>query len=106
MADKTYNTSLAVGETDDPNARIESYEAAAGITKGSPVYLSADDKVSASPGGDNALGIATKTVLTGQMCPVLTDGRVKVKAGRHNTWRGSVQRCKRQSHSASRSSSR
>ena len=37
---------MAVGETDDPNAVIESFEAAAGITKGSPVYLSADDKVS------------------------------------------------------------
>ena len=81
MADKTYNTSMATGETDDPNAEIESYEAAADITKGFPVYLSADDKVSSSPGGDDAIGIATKTVLTGQMCPVLTNGRVKVTAG-------------------------
>jgi hypothetical protein len=81
MADKTYNASMAVGETDDPNALIESFEAAAGITKGFPVYLSADDKVSPSPGGDDAIGVATKTVVTGQMCPVLTRGRVKVAAG-------------------------
>jgi hypothetical protein len=81
MADKTYNTSISVGETDDPNAQIESYQAEAGITKGSPVYLSADDKVSASPGGDNAIGIAMKTVLEGQMCPVLKHGRIKVTAG-------------------------
>lgn len=71
---------MAVGETDDPNAVIESFEAAADITKGSPVYLSADDKVSPSPGGDDAIGIATKTTTTGNMCPVLKRGRVKVTA--------------------------
>ncbi len=43
MADKTGKTWMAVGETDDPNALIESFEAEAAITKGSPVYLSADD---------------------------------------------------------------
>ena len=72
---------MAVGETDDPNAVIESFEAAADITKGSPVYLSADDKVSPSPGGDDAIGVATKTTTTGNMCPVLKRGRVKVTAG-------------------------
>ena len=71
---------MAAGETDDPNAEIDSFEAAVGITKGSPVYLSADDKVSPSPGGDDAIGIATKTVLATQMCPVLKRGRVKVVA--------------------------
>lgn len=71
---------MAIGETDDPNAVIESFEAAADITKGSPVYLSADDKVSPSPGGDDAIGVATKTVATGKMCPVLKRGRVKVTA--------------------------
>jgi hypothetical protein len=80
MADKTGKTWMAVGETDDPNALIESFEAAADITKGSPVYLSADDKVSSSPGGDDAIGIATKTTSTGKMCPVLKRGRVKVMA--------------------------
>jgi len=80
MADKTGKTWMAAGETDDPNALIESFEAAVGITQGSPVYLSADDKVSPSPGGDDAIGIATKTVLAAEMCPVLKRGRVKVTA--------------------------
>jgi hypothetical protein len=71
---------MAVGETDDPNAEIASFEAAADITKGSPVYLSADDKVSPSPGGDDAIGIATKTTVAGKICPVLKRGRVKVTA--------------------------
>lgn len=71
---------MAVGETDDPVALIESFEAAAAITKGSPVYLSADDKVSPSPGGDEAIGIAAKTVALGAICPVLKRGRVKVTA--------------------------
>jgi len=80
MVDKTDNASIAAGETDDPTALVESFEAAAGITKGSPVYLSADDKVSPSPGGDDAIGIATKTVLATEMCPVLRKGKVKVVA--------------------------
>jgi hypothetical protein len=71
---------MAAGETDDPEALIESFEAEAAITKGSPVYLSADDKVSASPGGDNAIGVAVKTAAAGEMCPVLKRGRVKVTA--------------------------
>jgi hypothetical protein len=80
MADKTGETWMAVGETDDPNALIESFEAEAAITKGSPVYLSADDKVSESPGGDEAIGVAVKTVALGEQCPVLKRGRVKVTA--------------------------
>lgn len=71
---------MAAGETDDPNAIIESFEAAADIAKGSPVYLSADDKVSPSPGGDDTIGVATKAAQTGEMCPVLKRGRVKVTA--------------------------
>jgi hypothetical protein len=81
MTDVSGKTWMAIGETDDPNAIIETFEAAAAVTKGDPVYLSADDKVSPSPGGDDAIGIATKTVAAGQQCPVLTRGRVKVKAG-------------------------
>jgi len=80
MADKTGKPWMAAGETDDPNAVIESFEAAANITKGSPVYLSADDKVSPSPGGDDAIGVALKTVSSGEQCPVLIRGRVKVVA--------------------------
>jgi hypothetical protein len=71
---------MAIGETDDPEAQIESYEAEAAITKGSPVYLSSDGKVSESPGGDDAIGIAVKTVAVGAMCGVLKRGRVKVTA--------------------------
>ena len=82
MADKTYNASLAIGETDDSNAIIESYEAAAAVTKGDPVYLSADDKVSPAAAAQDCIGVAVKTQATvGGMVPVLTRGRVKVKAG-------------------------
>ena len=80
MADKTGKPWMSVGETDDPNAIIETFEAEADITKGSPVYLSSDDKVSPSPGGDDAIGIAIKTVAAGEPCPVLIRGRVKVTA--------------------------
>jgi hypothetical protein len=80
MTDKTGKAWMAAGETDDPDALIESFEAEAAITKGSPVYLSSDDKVSPSPGGDMAIGVAVKTVAIGDMCPVLRKGRVKVVA--------------------------
>ena len=80
MADKTGKPWMSAGETDDPNAIIETFEAEADITKGSPVYLSSDDKVSPSPGGDDAIGIAVKTAAAGEPCPVLIRGRVKVTA--------------------------
>jgi hypothetical protein len=80
MADKTYNLNMAIGETDDPNATIVSYEAAAAVTKGDPVYLSAD-KVSPAAAAQDCIGIAVKTAAQGAMCSVLTSGRVKVKAG-------------------------
>jgi hypothetical protein len=81
MADKTGKTWMAIGETDDPNAVIESYEAEAAITKGDPVYLSADDKVSPAAAAQDCIGIAVKDTALGAMCSVLTKGRVKVKAG-------------------------
>lgn len=81
MADKTGKTWMAIGETDDPNAIIETFEAAADITKGDPVYLSADDKVSPAADAQDCIGVATKTVSSGDPCPVLRHGRVKVKAG-------------------------
>ena len=81
MADKSGKTWMAIGETDDPNAIIETYEAAADITKGDPVYLSADDKVSPAAAAQECIGIATKTVSSGDPCPVLIRGRVKVAAG-------------------------
>lgn len=81
MADKSGKTWMDIGETDDPNAVIETYDAAADITKGDPVYLSADDKVSPATDAQDSIGIATKTVSSGDPCPVLIGGRVKVAAG-------------------------
>jgi len=81
LADKTGKSWMAIGETDDPNAVIESFEAAAAVTKGDPVYLSADDKVSPAAVAQDCIGVAVKTVALGAQCPVLTSGRVKVKAG-------------------------
>jgi hypothetical protein len=81
MTDLTGKTWMAIGETDDPNTIIESYEAAAAVTKGDPVYLSADDKVSPAAATQDCIGIAVKSVALGERCPVLVHGRVKVKAG-------------------------
>jgi hypothetical protein len=81
MTDLTGKTWMAIGETDDPNAVIETFEAAANVTKGDPVYLSADDKVSPAAAAQDCIGIAVKTAASGERCPVLVSGRVKVKAG-------------------------
>jgi hypothetical protein len=72
---------MAIGESDDSNAIVESYEAAVDVTKGDPVYLSADDKVSPAAASQSCIGIATETVSSGKMCPVLTRGHIKVKVG-------------------------
>jgi hypothetical protein len=81
LADKTGKTWMAIGETDDPNAVIESYEAEAAVTKGDPVYLSSDDKVSPAAAAQDCIGVAVKDAAIGAQCSVLTRGRVKVKAG-------------------------
>jgi hypothetical protein len=81
MADNTGKAWMAIGETDDPNAEIESFVAATAVTKGDSVYLSADEKVSPATSAQNCIGIAIKTTAQGDPCPVLTHGRVKVKAG-------------------------
>jgi hypothetical protein len=81
MTDLTGKSWMAIGETDDPNAIIESFEAAATVTKGDPVYLSADDKVSPATAAQDCIGIAVKSAASGEKCPVLIHGRVKVKAG-------------------------
>jgi hypothetical protein len=60
MTDLTGKTWMVIGETDDPNAIIESYETAAAVTKGDPVYLSADDKVSLATAAQDCIGIAVK----------------------------------------------
>jgi hypothetical protein len=81
MADLTGKSWMAIGETDDPNAIVESFEAAAAVTKGDPVYLSADDKVSSAAAAQDCIGVAVKGAAQGEQCPVLISGRVKVKAG-------------------------
>jgi len=81
MADNTGKTWMSIGETDDPNAIIETLTAGAAITKGDPVYLSADDTVSPATSTQDCIGIAVKSVASGDPCPVLVHGRVKVKAG-------------------------
>ena len=81
MADKSGKDWMAIGETDDPNAIIETFTADADITKGDPVYLSADDQVTPAASDQDCIGIATKTVSDTEPCPVLIRGRVKVKAG-------------------------
>jgi hypothetical protein len=81
MTDFTGKSWMAIGETDDPNAIIESFEAAAAVTKGDPVYLSADNKVSPAATAQDCIGVAVKSAASGEQCPVLTRGRVKVKAG-------------------------
>jgi Uncharacterized conserved protein (DUF2190) len=74
-------TTIEIGDSDDPNAVIESFEAAAAVTKGDPVYLSADHKVSSATSAQDCIGIAVKDGSLGGQVPVLTAGRVKVKAG-------------------------
>jgi len=81
MADKTGKTWMSIGETDDPNVIIETFTAGAAITKGDPVYLSGDDAVSPATSDQDCIGVATKTVASGEPCPVLIRGRVKVKVG-------------------------
>jgi hypothetical protein len=81
MTDLTGKSWMAIGETDDPHAQIQSFEAAAATTKGDPVYFSADHKVSPAAAQQECIGIAVKSAAQGAQCPVLIRGRVKVKAG-------------------------
>lgn len=81
MADKTGKTWLDVGESDDSAAIIKTYTADAVITKGLPVYLSADGQVTCAAAAQNCIGVPVKTVEDTKPCPVLVKGRVKVTAG-------------------------
>lgn len=81
MTDFTGKSWMAIGETDDPNAIIEAFEAAAAVAKGDPVYLSADHKVSSAVAAQECMGVAVRSAALGEQCPVLVRGRVKVKAG-------------------------
>jgi len=60
---------------------VLSFEAEAAITKGDPVYLSSDMKVSPPTSAQNCIGIALKTVSSGERCPVCVRGVAKVTAG-------------------------
>lgn len=60
---------------------VLSFEAAAAITKGNPVYLTADMQVSPAAAAQNCIGIALKTVVAEEQCPVCVRGVVKVTAG-------------------------
>ena len=81
MTDFTGKSWMAIGETDDPNAIIESFEAQVAVAKGDPVYLSSDHKVSPAVAAQDCIGIAVKSVDATTQCPVLIRCRVKVKAG-------------------------
>ena len=88
MADKTGKPWMAAGETDDPNAVIENYEADGAITKGSPVELTNDGKVTATPTTWYGFGIAVKSTADGEQAPILRKGRVKVIANGATTAAG------------------
>lgn len=81
MTDFSGKEWIATGETDDPNAVIETFQAEADVTKGDPVYLSSDHQVSPAATAKECIGIAVKTTAANEPCPVLIRGRVKVKAG-------------------------
>jgi len=83
MADLTGLSNLVAGDVLEPSAGalIVDYEAAAAVTKGQAVYLSADGKVSPATSAQNCIGIATKDAAVGAMCPVIVRGRVKVTVG-------------------------
>jgi hypothetical protein len=81
MTDLTDKSWMAIGETDDPAAIIQSFEAEAAITKGDPVYLSGNHKVSPAAAAQECIGIAVKSASASAQCPILIRGRVKVKAG-------------------------
>ena len=63
MTDNSGKTWMAIGETDDTNAIIETFTADAAITKGDPVYLSADEQVTPAGAAQDCIGIAMKQLL-------------------------------------------
>lgn len=83
MADLTGLPDLVIGDVLEPlsGALIIDYEAEAAVTKGDPVYLTSDGKVSPATSAQDCIGVATKNAAIGVMCPVIVRGRVKVKAG-------------------------
>ena len=81
MTDNSDNTTMVIGETDDSNAIIETFIADAAITKGDPVYLSADGQVTPAGSAQDCIGIAMENAADTNVVPVLVRGRVKVAAG-------------------------
>jgi hypothetical protein len=88
MTDKTGKPWMAIGETDDPNALIESYEADGAITKGTPVEITNDGTVTATPTTWYGFGVAVKSAADGEQVPILRRGRVKVVANSATTAAG------------------
>jgi hypothetical protein len=81
MTDNSEKSWMAIGETDDSEAVVETFVADAAIVKGDPVYLSANDQVTPAAAAQDCIGIALKTVADTEPVPVLIRGRVKVAAG-------------------------
>ena len=82
MTDNSGKIWMSIGETDDPNAVIETYAAGAAVTKGDPVYLSASETVTKAAAAQDCIGIVMKSqAIVGGPVPVLVRGRVKVVAG-------------------------
>ena len=79
MADLTGLPNLDIGDVLEPlsGTLIMDYEAEAAVTKGDPVYLSSDGKVTPAAADQNCIGIATKSAAIGAMCPVCVRGKVK-----------------------------
>ncbi len=79
MADSApeFLTGQFIGE-----GHIETFTANAALTKGDVVkILTADRSVSASSSNDKSIGVALKTVSSGQATPVLVFGKTKLLAG-------------------------
>jgi len=82
MADYSGRTDLAVGDVAEQGAIIRDYEVdTGGVTKGQAVYLSANNKIKFTSVAEIAIGVALMTKAAGEMCPVITHGKVKVTAG-------------------------
>ena len=71
---------LAIGDTDEPAILVESYTASGNVTKGYPVELTNDGKVTVTPSTWYGFGVAKTDALDGEKCSVVRVGRVKVVA--------------------------
>ena len=81
MADLSGRTDLAVGDPAELGCTIKDYECEAAVTKGQAVYMSSAGKITPTTVADEiAIGIATQTKAIGEMCSVLTKGKIKVTA--------------------------